>query len=108
VDCGRRLVSVAVSAKFHSLNTCRFAYRIDALSGKKKPTTKEVCVAKKTIRVSDRSGAEIPEGKGASVRITFADARKGVRELDLTDAEAEQLGGRAVARRGRPKSKSVT
>lgn len=66
-------------------------------------------MAKKTIRVSDRSGAEIPEGKGATVRITFADARKGVRELDLTDAEAEQLGGRAVARRGRrPKSKSVT
>jgi len=66
-------------------------------------------VAKKTIRVSDRSGAEIPDGKGATVRITFADARKGVRELDLTDAEAEQLGGRAVARRGRrPKSKSVT
>jgi hypothetical protein len=66
-------------------------------------------VAKKTIRVSDGSGTEIPEGKGASVRITFADARKGVRELDLTDAEAEQLGGRVVARRGRrPKSKSVT
>jgi hypothetical protein len=57
--------------------------------------------------VSDRSGAEIAEGKGATVRITFADARKGVRELDLTDAEAEQLGGRAVARRGRrPKSAS--
>jgi hypothetical protein len=64
-------------------------------------------MAKKTIRVSDRSSAEIPEGKGATVRITFADARKGVRELDLTDAEAEQLGGRAVARRGRrPKSQS--
>jgi hypothetical protein len=62
-------------------------------------------VAKKTIRVSDKSGVEIPEGKGATVRITFSDARKGVRELDLTDAEAEALGGRAVARRGRrPKS----
>jgi hypothetical protein len=62
-------------------------------------------VAKKTIRVSDKSGQEIPEGKGATVRITFADARKGVRELDLTDGEAEALGGRAVARRGRrPKS----
>jgi hypothetical protein len=61
-------------------------------------------MAKKTIRASDKSGAEIPEGKGATVRITFA-ARKGVRELDLTDAEAKQLGGRAVARRGRrPKS----
>ena len=66
-------------------------------------------MAKKTIRVSDKSGVEIADGKGATVRITFADARKGVRELDLTDSEADQLGGRAVARRGRrPKSKSVT
>ena len=53
------------------------------------------------------SGEEIAEGKGATVRITFADARKGVRELDLTDAEADKLGGRAVARRGRrPKDPS--
>jgi len=58
-------------------------------------------VARKTIRVSDKSGQEIAEGKGAVVRITFADSRKGVRELDLTDSEAEALGGRAVARRGR-------
>ena len=64
-------------------------------------------VARKTIRVSDQSGDEIPEGKGATIRITFADARKGVRELDVTDAEAEKLGGRAVARRGRkPKAAS--
>lgn len=58
-------------------------------------------MARRTIRVSDQSGQEIPDGKGATVRITFNDARKGVRELDLTDAEAERLGGRAVARRGR-------
>jgi hypothetical protein len=63
-------------------------------------------MARRTIRVSDRSGEEIPDGKGATVRITFTDARKGARELDLTDAEAEQLGGRNVARRGR-KPKSV-
>ena len=62
-------------------------------------------MARKTIRVSDQSGQEIPEGRGATVRISFTDARKGVRELDLTDAEAEALGGRPVARRGRrPKS----
>jgi hypothetical protein len=62
-------------------------------------------VAKKTVRVSDISGEEIPEGRGATVRITFADARRGARELDVTDAEAEKLGGRQVARRGRrPKS----
>ena len=64
-------------------------------------------MARKTIRVSDRSGQEIPDGKVATVRITFTDARKGARELDLTDAEAESLGGRAVARRGR-KPKAVT
>jgi hypothetical protein len=63
-------------------------------------------MAKKTIRVSDQSGEEIPDGKGATIRITFADARKGVRELDVTDGEAERLGGRAVARRGR-KPKAV-
>jgi hypothetical protein len=56
-------------------------------------------VARKTIRVSDQSGEEIPEGKGATARITFADARKGVRELDLTDAEAERLS-RAIVIRG--------
>ena len=64
-------------------------------------------MARKTVLVSDMSGAEIPEGKGATVRITFRDARKGVRELDVTDDEAEKLGGRSVARRGRrPKAAS--
>jgi hypothetical protein len=71
-------------------------------------TRKELSMAKKTIRVSDQSGDEIPEGKGAIVRITYADARKGVRELDLTDAEAERLGGRAVARRGRKPKAAAT
>ncbi len=61
-------------------------------------------MARKTVRVSDISGQEIPDGKGATVRITFADARRGARELDVTDGEAEKLGGRQVARRGRPKS----
>jgi hypothetical protein len=69
---------------------------------------REECVARKTVLVSDVSGEEIAEGKGATVRITFHDARKGVRELDVTDAEAEKLGGRQVARRGRrPKSASA-
>ena len=58
-------------------------------------------MAKKTIRVSDISGEEIVDGKGATIRITFGDARKGVRELDVTDAEADGFGGRSVARRGR-------
>jgi hypothetical protein len=64
-------------------------------------------MAKKTVLVSDVSGQEIPDGKGATVRITFRDARKGVRELDVTDEEAERFGGRQVGRRGRrPKATS--
>ncbi len=72
------------------------------------PLDRRVAVARKTVLVSDVSGEEIAEGKGATVRITFHDARKGVRELDVTDIEAEEMGGRQVARRGRrPKSASV-
>jgi hypothetical protein len=70
-------------------------------------TLKEETLARKTVLVSDMSGKEIPEGKGATIRITYRDARKGVRELDVTDEEAESIGakGRSVARRGRrPKS----
>jgi len=53
--------------------------------------------------VSDLSGEEIPEGKGATVTITFHDARKGTIVLDVTDGEAEQMGakGRRQAKRGR-------
>lgn len=58
-------------------------------------------MAVKTLRVSDQSGTEIPEGKGAKVVIKFNDLRKGQRELDLTDEEAEKLGGRQTKRRGR-------
>lgn len=60
-------------------------------------------MARKTVLVSDMSGEEILEGHGAVARITFADQRKGVKELDMTDAEAEKLGekGRNVKRRGR-------
>ena len=60
-------------------------------------------MARKTVLVSDISGAEIAEGKGATIRITYRDARKGVRELDVTDEEAENLAAadRSVARRGR-------
>jgi hypothetical protein len=66
-------------------------------------TAKEGTLARKTVLVSDISGREIAEGKGATIRITYRDARKGVRELDVTDEEAENLAskGRSVARRGR-------
>jgi hypothetical protein len=64
-------------------------------------------VAKKVVLVSDLSGAEITNGKGAQITIKFNDARKGTIVLDATDNEAEEIGrkGRRQARRGRrPKS----
>jgi hypothetical protein len=60
---------------------------------------------RKTIRVSDQTGKQIPDGSGATIRITFADARKGSREADVTDDEAsaiaDRIHARRVARRGR-------
>ena len=60
-------------------------------------------MARKTVLVSDLSGMEIAEGKGAHVTIRFGDARKGTIVLDVTDDEGEELGqkGRKQARRGR-------
>ena len=66
-------------------------------------------MAKKTVFVSDLSGEEIPEGRGAVISIKFGDARKGTYVLDVTEEEAEELGrkGRKQARRGRrPKSEN--
>ena len=67
-------------------------------------------MARRSIFVSDLSGEQIPEGKGAKVRITFNDARKGSAELDVTEAEGEELArkGRKTARRGRrPKAETA-
>jgi hypothetical protein len=61
-------------------------------------------VAKRTVVVSDLSGETIEEGKGATLRVTYTDARKGSKEMDLTADEADRLLGgkaRSVARRGR-------
>jgi hypothetical protein len=60
-------------------------------------------MARKTVRVSDISGKEIEDGKGATIRVSFEDARRGNYEVDATAEEAVELGrkGRQVARRGR-------
>ena len=60
-------------------------------------------MARKTIMVSDVSGEEIADGKGATVAIKFSDARKGTIVLDVTDEEGDEMGrkGRKQARRGR-------
>ena len=60
-------------------------------------------MARKVLLVSDLSGQPIEDGKGAKVRITYDDARKGSIELDLTAEEADEWAknGRRTARRGR-------
>jgi hypothetical protein len=68
-------------------------------------------MARKTVRVSDQSGDVVPDGKGAVLRITYTDARRGVQQADLTDKEAEAISkatnAKSVARRGRkPKAAS--
>ncbi len=66
-------------------------------------------LARKTVVVSDLSGEAIEDGKGARIRITYDDARRGSAELDVTAQEADELAakGRKTARRGRrPKGES--
>ena len=62
-------------------------------------------VARKTVLVCDNCGAEVEEGKGALLRVTYTDARRGAKQADLCDNCAGGMPGHAVARRGRrPKS----
>lgn len=62
-------------------------------------------MARKYMLVSDKTGTEIPDGDGATLRITYTDGRRQSLEADLTVQEAQELGtlvnARAVARRGR-------
>jgi hypothetical protein len=62
-------------------------------------------MARKTVLVCDNCGAEVGEGKGALLRLTWSDARRGAKQADLCDNCAGKMPGQAVARRGRrPKS----
>jgi hypothetical protein len=62
-------------------------------------------VARKTVLVCDSCGNEVDEGKGAVMRVTYIDARRGAKQADLCDTCAGRMPGRATARRGRkPKS----
>jgi hypothetical protein len=58
-------------------------------------------LARKTVLVCDNCGKEVEEGKGAALRVTYADARRGSKAADLCDACASKMPGRATARRGR-------
>jgi hypothetical protein len=58
-------------------------------------------VARKTVLVCDNCSNEIDEGKGATMRINYSDARRGSKQADLCDSCAGRLPGHAAARRGR-------
>jgi hypothetical protein len=57
------------------------------------------------VLVCDDCGKEVGDNKGATMRMTFTDARRGAKQADLCDDCAGKIPGRAAARRGRrPKS----
>jgi hypothetical protein len=58
-------------------------------------------MARKTVLVCDNCGREVGEGKGATLRLNYTDARRGSKQADLCDNCAGQMPGRAAARRGR-------
>jgi hypothetical protein len=58
-------------------------------------------VARKTVLVCDNCGTEVDEAKGATLRVTYADARRGSKAADLCEDCAGKMPGRATARRGR-------
>lgn len=65
-------------------------------------------MARKTVLVCDNCGKEVDEARGAVMRVTYTDARRGAKQADLCDDCAGKMPGRAAARRGRkPKSASV-
>jgi hypothetical protein len=62
-------------------------------------------VARKTVLVCDSCGKEVDESRGATLRITYSDARRGAKQADLCDDCAGKMPGQPAARRGRrPKS----
>jgi len=62
-------------------------------------------LARKTVLVCDDCGKEVGDNKGATMRMTFTDARRGAKQADLCDDCAGKMPGHAAARRGRrPKS----
>ena len=62
-------------------------------------------MARKTVLVCDNCGKEVAEGRGAVMRLTYSDARRGAKQADLCDECSAAMPGQPAARRGRrPKS----
>jgi hypothetical protein len=65
-------------------------------------------MARRTILVCDNCGKEVEEARGAVMRITYSDARRGAKQADLCGECADSSPGQPAARRGRrPKSASA-
>jgi hypothetical protein len=58
-------------------------------------------VARKTVLVCDSCSKEVGDNRGATMRLTYSDARRGAKQADLCDDCAGDMPGQAVARRGR-------
>lgn len=60
-------------------------------------------MARKTVFVSDLTGAEIEEKNAATLTIKYADARRGQVVLDVNASEVDDLAAKGTkqARRGR-------
>jgi hypothetical protein len=87
-----------------AIGTC-YIYRSLASAGELYVNTKEKKMARKTVLVCDMCGTEVGEAKGATMRLTYSDARRGAKQADVCDGCAGKLPGISVARRGRkPKS----
>jgi hypothetical protein len=65
-------------------------------------------LARKTVLVCDNCGREVGDGKGATLRLTYSDARRGAKAADLCDECSGKLPGAAVARRGRKPKAAAT
>ena len=49
-------------------------------------------MARKTVLVCDSCGQEVGEGKGATMRVNFSDARRGSKQADLCDKFLNESG----------------
>jgi hypothetical protein len=58
-------------------------------------------LARRTVLVCDNCNNEVGENKGATMRVTYTDARRGSKVADLCDDCAGNMPGHAAARRGR-------
>jgi hypothetical protein len=65
-------------------------------------------VARKTVLVCDSCGKEVEDGRGAALRLTYTDARRGAKQADLCDDCAGSMPGVPAARRGRRPKAAAT